>query len=116
MLRIIGLETTQSFPHRPKQMIANAETLAFFAARTFDARSDRSDDFQHRAIVSAANRLIVEAAKEGIGLGNADKVSFQSAGDRIQLISGEDEHRVRIKETHMGLTSPFSGRYSDVLR
>jgi hypothetical protein len=95
-------------------MIANAETLAFFATRAFDT-SGRSDDFRHTAIVSAANRLVIEAAKEGIGLGNVDVIDFQPASDCLKLISGGDTHSVRIKRSHMGLTEPFSGRYSDVL-
>jgi len=95
--------------------IVNAETLAFFATRAFDG-SGRSDDFEHNSVVSAANRLIVEAAKEGIDLDNVDKVNFEAADDRIKMISGDDEHEARTKEAHLGLTSPFSGRYSDVLR
>jgi len=103
--------------HTPttKQMdIANAETLAFFATKAFDG-SGRSDDFQHNSVVSAANRLIVEASKEGIDLGNVDVIDFESGGDRLKLISGDDTHSVRIKKAHLALDEPFSGRYSNVL-
>ncbi|MCS3707203.1 hypothetical protein GGP62_002190 [Salinibacter ruber] len=93
--------------------IPNAETLAYRVTRKYE-RSDDALDASHTDVVTAANRLVLEAYSEGLDLNDTDEIEIDVSGKRLTLVSGDDAQSVWVEESDLGLETPFSGQYSDI--